>query len=457
MGADDVGLQLREIELHIDIVPCGAETVETALGDLFGDENSCHRDHRYRRRGGLRSPLNNSFTDRALPRLLGFAVVGPRSADVERWFIRRGVPHFIDDYAATTDIWTRSLPLLLVAYVARGFNALDIYEWSWQRNVVAGFAVIVVLVVGWALTDLVRGRPPFRPPDVLGTPELAAFILGPAVPSALFGQWGDAVQSMIEGAAVLAVIYLVTSYAVFAMLGWALRRSAAQLATLSRLVVRALPLLLLFTTFLFINAEVWQVAGTLVGAPYIATLTIFFLLGAVFVLSRVPALMRGMATFDDWSEVATLVADTPAAALNGPSSGAVPNLPLTVRQKLNVGLVTVFSQALQITFVALLLTSFFVLFGFLAIPESTAEGWTTLDQVHVIGTWRISGRDLVVTEPLLRVSGFLGAFTGMYFTVVQSTDATYRDEFAEDVAPQIREALAVRLAYKAHRVASTSS
>ncbi|MBI5087989.1 MAG: hypothetical protein HZB15_03725 [Actinobacteria bacterium] len=236
--------------------------------------------------------------------------MGARSAEVERWFMRRGVPHFIDDYTATTDIWTRSLPILFVVYVARGFNALDLYEWTWQRNLVAGAAVIVVLIVGWALTDVVRHRPVFRPPDVLGTPELAAFIIGPAVPSALFGQWGDAVQSLLEGAAALAIIYLVTSYAVFALLGWALRRSAAQLATLYRLVVRALPRLLLFTTFLFINAEVWQVAGGLVGPPYIATLAIFFLLGAVFVLSRVPALMRGLATFDDWTEIGELIDGT---------------------------------------------------------------------------------------------------------------------------------------------------
>jgi hypothetical protein len=53
----------------------------------------------------------------------------------------------------------------------------------------------------------------------------------------------------------------------------------------------------------------------------------------------------------------------------------------------------------------------------------------------------------VITEELVRVSGFLGAFTGMYFTVVLSTDATYREEFAEDVAPQVRQAFAVRIAY----------
>jgi hypothetical protein len=64
----------------------------------------------------------------------------------------------------------------------------------------------------------------------------------------------------------------------------------------------------------------------------------------------------------------------------------------------------------------------------------------------------VGDRVLVISEPLLRVAGFLGAFTGMYFTVVLSTDATYRDEFADDVAPQIRQALAVRVAYLADRL-----
>jgi len=373
--------------------------------------------------------------------------VGTRTTEIERWFVRRGVPHFIDDYAAATDIWTRSAPLLLVAYVAGGMNALDLRSWSWRRNLAAAAVVVGILVAGWAVARLARRRAFLERPDVLGPPELAVFVIGPAVPSAVFGQWGDVVQALVEGVAVLAVVYLLTSYAVFALVGWAARRSAAQLPSLAGLVVRALPLLLLFTTFLFINAEVWQVAGTLTGAAYAATLAIFFLLGAVFVLSRMPALMRGLSTFDDWSEIGGLVVGTPAERLDVPASGRPPPCPLDAREKLNVGLVTVFSQALQITFVAILLTMFFALFGLLAIPEATAQAWTALDEVHVLASADLGGRELVISEPLLRVAGFLGAFTGMYFTVVLSTDATYRDEFAEDVAPQIRQALAVRCAY----------
>ena len=67
----------------------------------------------------------------------------------------------------------------------------------------------------------------------------------------------------------------------------------------------------------------------------------------------------------------------------------------------------------------------------------------------------VGDRILVLSEPLVRVAAFLGAFTAMYFTVLLSTDATYRDEFAEDVAPELREALAVRCVYHRARRATT--
>ena len=377
--------------------------------------------------------------------------MGARIDEIERWFVRRGVPHFIGDYAATTDIWTRSIPMLVVAYLAGGLHALDLRGWTWQRNLVAGLVIVAALAIGWSITNLVRHRRWRSMPTVVGWPELAVFVIGPAIPSGVLGQWGDAAQTVIEGLVVLAAIYLLTSYAIPSLVVWAARRSAAQVRSLAGLVTRALPLLLLFTTFLFINTEVWQVAGTLNGVAYVATLAIFFLLGAVFVLSRVPALMHGVNRFDGWDDVRPLVVDTPAQRLAPELRGELPDTRLTRRQQANLALVAIFSQALQITVVALLLTSFFTLFGFLAISQQTTDLWVAPDAADVLVSLRIDGRTLVVTEPLLRVAGFLGTFSGMYFTVLLSTDSTYRDEFADDVTPQLREALAVRVAYLAHR------
>lgn len=363
---------------------------------------------------------------------------------VEEWFTRRGVPHFIAHYDARTDIWTRAIPLLVVAYVLGGLNALDLKEWSVAQNLAAAGVVLAILVGTWALANRLRRRRFLAWPTEVGPLELAVFVLGPAVPSFVLDQRRDALEAVAEGLAVLAIIYVVTSYGILSLLGWAAARTASQIVLFLNTVTRVLPLLLLFITFLFINAEVWEIAGTLTGWRYWTVLGIFFLLGVVFVLSRIPALMRSLAAFDDWQAVHDLIVDTPAEALGAlPAAGPPRTTPLTRRERFNIALVSILSQAIQITLVALAVFAFFVVFGMVAIPTDTISGWTTLPDVEPI-----IGDQLALTAPLLRVAGFLAAFSGMYFTVLLSTDATYREEFAEDVAPQIRQALAVRIAYR---------
>ena len=372
--------------------------------------------------------------------------------EMQRWFIKRGLPHFIEPYSAGPDVWSRAAPVLAIAYIAGGLHGLDLKNWSLTRNLIGAAVVVAILLVTWMVTNLARHRPVLSRPHELGTIELAAFLIGPAIPSLVFEQWGDAIQALVEGAAVLTVIYFTTSYGVLPLVGWAAKQTFSKLGSVGRVLSRAMPLLLLFTTFLFINAEVWQVAGVLHGPAYALSLGLFFLLGSAFVLSRVPEAIRTVHQFDDWAEVTTLVKGTPAEGLELPAEGDPMETSLSTRQRVNIGLVSVLSQAILITIVAVLLAGFFTLFGVLAIPEVTTAAWTATD-AHVIARLHFGGRTLVLTEALLRVSGFLGAFAGMYFTVVLSTDATYRDEFAEDAGPQIRQALAVRLAYR-HATAS---
>ena len=107
-----------------------------------------------------------------------------------------------------------------------------------------------------------------------------------------------------------------------------------------------------------------------------------------------------------------------------------------------------FSQAIQITLVAIAMFVVLVGFGFVAMHLDVQETWIgdllpVREYLHVnVGSERLS-----LTEPLLRVSGFLASFAGFYFTIYLVTDSTYREEFRVDIGGEMREAFAVRTAY----------
>ena len=332
--------------------------------------------HRSVRAGGPRTntPMrSNTRMDRAR---YGPGVDGGLD-DIERWFVARGLPHFVERRDSVWEIWGRAAPLLAVAYLLLGLYALDLSEWSLTENLVAAVAIVGAAVLTWvdrqrdAPAALVRPPARDRPRRAGRVHRRAGGRLARRRPAA-----ATPLKTVIIAIAFLALLWALTSYGVPALLGWAWQRTWSQLSTLLNVLARALPMLLLFSAFLFINAEAWQVAGTLTGVVYVAVLGIFFLLGATFVLIRIPALMRSLNQFDSWREVAELAASTPAAAvldaLAEPTDDDDPHAERpTIRQRVNIGLLTIFSQAIQITLVGLGLTGFFVLFGFLAIPEAT--------------------------------------------------------------------------------------
>jgi hypothetical protein len=367
--------------------------------------------------------------------------------EIEQWFITRGLPHFIDGYSAGTDIWTRSLPVLGIAYLAGGFNALNLADWSLGRNLLAAVVVLTVLIAGIAIANVMRGRPAFSIPRTVGPGELALFVIGPSLPAFFLGQPGDGLQSILTGVGVLLVIYVVTSYGLIPMTRWAFGQLGEQIADLGHLVVKALPLLLLFITFLFVNTEVWQVAGNLDGVAYWLVLALFFVIGASFVLSRVPVEVAEINHFDAWDDAATLAreAGAPVIKLPAPTEGEVAP-PLSRRAWVNIVLVMLVSQAIQIMLVAVALGGFLTVFGVLAIDRPIVESWTG-NVAHELWEPTLGGRHLLLSEELLRVAGFLAAFTALYFTVYLVTDPTYRAQFRDEVVADVRGALAARACY----------
>lgn len=375
---------------------------------------------------------------------------------VDQWFVERGVPHLssTDD---SKDIWSRAWPILVVAYLAGGFFALDIRNWSLAQNLLVVLVILAVLAATLMITNAVARRPLLGRPRSIGAPELAAFLIGPALPSLVLQQWDDVGYAIAEGAAVLFVIYVVTSYGLIPLAKWAARRARVELGALGRIVARGLPLLLLFTMFLFINADVWQMASRLKGFGFVAALAIFFVLGALFVVSRLPDVANDLGSFAEWSDVAPLLDGTPVAGAHLPAHGHPEPPPLTRRERANLALVSLVGQGLQITVVAVLLTLFFVIFGFVAVTPATTATWIGSPDINELWGVNVGSQRLVITESLLRVAGFLGAFSGMYFTVVLATDGSYQTAFRDDIGPQIRQALAVRLVARQRSIPDASA
>src|SRR5207244_1151387 len=113
----------------------------------------------------------------------------------------------------------------------------------------------------------------------------------------------------------LAVIFLGASYGVVPITRWAGARTARELEQVMSLLVRALPLLILFITFIFLQNEAWQITAGLHGPYYWIVLGLFILIGVGFSVIRLPREIGELSDFESWDVVVGRVDGTPASAL----------------------------------------------------------------------------------------------------------------------------------------------
>ena len=177
------------------------------------------------------------------------------------------------------------------------------------------------------------------------------------------------------------------------------------------------------------------------------TVGLFATLGALFILVRLPNEVEGLGAFASWERVGSMCTNTPVEGVAEAIEGKPQPRPLERIEWVNVGLVILFGQALQVVLVALLVGAFLVLLGLLIMPPEVIAAWTQADPKLLGTAFGLLGRDVQLTQELLRVAGFLAAFSGLYFAVTAVTDSAYREEFFEEVVGEVREAFAVRAVY----------
>lgn len=376
------------------------------------------------------------------------ATVEQRRRDVRRWFVRRGVPHLIDDYSARDKIWTRSAPFLLLVFLAELFLTFDpdVGGWAQAGLFVLGLAIVATAVV---TVNRLRGRRALQRPDDIGPVELALFVVLPPVLAALaaddrtvaFGLWVGV------NVAILAVTYVVTSFGLVPMSRWALLQMKDQITHLGELLVKSLPLLLLFSAFLFLNAEIWRVAHDFDTTYFVVVVGAIVGLGALMVALFLAREVEVLGAFESWNEVCRLCGDSPLADVDDSALHGSPTPdPLTRSERINLALVMFASLAIQIVLVVIGIFALYMAFGLLTVRLPTIESWITVP-VPAGDIWFETdsfGPTVAVTRHLVLVSAFIATFAGFQFTVSVMTDEAYRRDFADDLSREIRESLAVR-------------
>lgn len=338
--------------------------------------------------------------------------------EYERRFRRAGLPLFIEDYSATEDVFTRAYPLLLLVFFVQVLGAID-RDWSLPANVAAIAGGFAILLAGVALANRLRNRSAFAEPNDIEAPELAAFVLLPALLPLIFGgQVTSAIVTAAGNVVLLLVIYGVVGYGLLSIVRWTVERLLGQLARSFALLSRALPLLFLFAIVLFVNTEVWQAANSASDAELLGAMGLFVLTGVLFLAARLPR------------EVEALERDVG----EGPA--------LSRRQRVNVGLVLFVGQGLQVLVVVVAVGAFFVAFGLLVITEGVQEGWIGRPPEHVA---------FGVTRELLQAAAAVAAVSGLNFAIAVLTDTHYREEFLDEVTGELRQTFAARVEYLAAR------
>jgi hypothetical protein len=336
-----------------------------------------------------------------------------RIRELERGFRRDGLPNLIVGFTAAEDIFTRAIPFFALVFVLEIVNALDIGA-GWA-NVLLALGGAVVLIGGFGVLNVIRGRRFLSIPARFGIPELVAFVMLPALLPVLFsGQFLFGFITILVNASIVAFAYLIVGFGLVAIVRWAGVRFFAQLRGSATVLVRAVPLLLFFSLVIFFTIEFWQVFTATGGGIYWMAIGMFVLLGTLFLSVRLPGVVREIQ-----------------------EDSSVGDVSLRRRERLNLAAVALISESMQVLFVSTAVWLFYVLLGTLLVSADLRSNWLGYPGTAL---WEIAvfGERVQVTWELLRVTTGVAAFAGLYYAVAILVDSAYRDQFVDALSSDLK-------------------
>lgn len=257
------------------------------------------------------------------------------------------------------------------------------------------------------------------------------------------GELSAAPATLIALGAVAVLWYALTALHARQILTWGLARTLGSLRSVLPMTTRALPLLLLAITFLFINTEVWQVAANLSVASLWLVVALFSALAIGFLLVRLP---EEVDRADDAVDDALLLRACRGTPLEEPCRELVDDPAtepaaygeVTGFERWNLILVLLVVQTVQVLLLSLTVFAFLMVFGSIIMTGPVITAWQT-------------DSDLNPSRALVQVSVFLSAFSGLYLMVSTVTDEAYRVQFFGRVTRELERAVGMRAVYLALR------
>lgn len=370
-------------------------------------------------------------------------------AETERWFLKRGVPHLISGYTASTRIWSRARPFLVAVLVMETLLPYSSQYSGLGEGVAVLVGMLCMIASVYAFTRW-RGRRLFDALSEVEMPELAFFVLVPGLITLLVerGNLGEALWAVGGNVVLLGVVYFIVGFGLIPMISWSVSMVVLHLVAVFRLLAKTLPLLLVLTVFMFINAEIWQIANLVQPPAFLLVSGIITVAGLGFVWLSSDDIINDVGEIETWDQAAALIGDSPLAGVGIPD-GEVGAADLGRGARRNLRLLIVVSLTTQVVLVSCGVIAFYIMLGAVFINAGVLEAWTASTDYTQVGSLSIGDFDMLVTIEHLRVAGLIGALSGLNVAVSALTDQTYKETYVADLAGEVRENLAVHRVYAA--------
>ncbi|MEZ0054241.1 hypothetical protein ABIA30_005281 [Mycobacterium sp. MAA66] len=365
----------------------------------------------------------------------------------ETWFLRKGLPAVLRPGGLLRNVWSRSAPALaafavmmavsIAIVLVTGSHTIDIdgapTRSQWFELAMVVLVLPTAALVGRAVSRIARRRTR----AAVAAVSVAVITVG----AAYGGPFALRHFDVILNSAIIAAILLATATGIGSILGWALRMTLENLASMGALLVRALPVMLL-TVLVFFNGPVWTMAAT-VGPDRLEGALLFLLvIAGTFLVSttvnRVRPTMRREAAQPDRSAD---LAGTPFAELPDPAHIA----PLTLPERVNGVIVIALSQTVQVMTAAAATGLLFFIFGLILISPELLRALTNGGSAD----GHLLGMTLPVPQALIHVVMFLTTLTFMYLAARAVSDDEYRADFVDPLLDDLHLTLLARNRYRA--------